>query len=60
MLESIPSSPEVDILRQRVSALAARMLAKPTHMATNVQLMLTEQLIQAKEEIAELKSRLNE
>ena len=60
MLESIPPSPETEALRERVAALAGRMLAKPTHIATNVQLMLTEELVQAKQEIAELKARLKE
>ena len=40
--------------------MTARLLAKPSHMATNVQLMLTEQLVAAKERIAELEKQLEE
>ncbi|MCH2133488.1 MAG: serine/threonine protein kinase [Phycisphaerales bacterium] len=60
MLESLADDPEVKVLRERVAALTARLLARPTHIATNVQLMLTEQLVDAKREIAELKAQLNQ
>lgn len=60
MLESLPYSPESDALREKVANLTARLLAKPSHMATNVQLMLTEQLVEAKQRIAKLERLLDE
>lgn len=60
MLESLPSSTETDRLKEKVQTMTARLLAKPSHMATNVQLMLTEQLVAAKERIAELEKQLEE
>ena len=60
MLESLPYGPESDALREKVANLPARLLAKPSHMATNVQLMLTEQLVAAKERIAQLEKKLED
>ena len=60
MLESLPNGVETDQLREKVQILTARLLAKPSHMATNVQLMLTEQLVAAKQRIAQLEKQLDD
>ncbi|MEE2908098.1 MAG: serine/threonine-protein kinase [Planctomycetota bacterium] len=60
MLESLPKGPETQALQERVTALTARLLAKPTHMATNVQLMLTEQLVEARRRINSLEEQLKQ
>ncbi|MAT80607.1 MAG: hypothetical protein CMJ29_03050 [Phycisphaerae bacterium] len=57
MLESIKPGPDTDELRTKITALTARLLSKPTHMATNVQLMLTEQLVEARRRIADLEKK---
>ena len=60
MLESLPEGPDTDQLREKVRTLTARLLAKPSHMATTVQRMLTEQLVAAKQRIAQLENQLDD
>ena len=60
MLESISPGPETDNLKVQITALTARLLAKPTHMATNVQLMLTDQLVEARRRIAHLEKKADQ
>lgn len=60
MLETLPYEPKTDELREKVRSLTARLLAKPSHMATNVQLMLTEELVEARKRISALEEMIGE
>ncbi len=55
----MPDDPEVQELKSTVLQLATRLLCRPFQIATTVQLYLTEELIEARQEIAALRMRLD-